>query len=231
MWIEPQYRVLKEEKNNQVTFIGSMDIQRMLLFEQVLDQAPDLPLAIYGNGWHDPETTLHPLTPDYTFNKKIMFNVNLIKQLGIIPYLRKIKHRNSDAVLSSILSAKIHTPPTFAQYNALTAESMITLGVNRYPSFHFPLSKPDSYSRLRDIEAPMLGACYLTEWTEGIEELYDTENEIAVYKNASELIIKTKELEADFNKRRTLKINGRKRALSTHSIPNSINSIKCSLSL
>ncbi len=100
-----------------------------------------------------------------------MFNLNSIKQLGIIPYLRKIKHRNSSSVLSGTLIAKINTPPKFEQYNALTAESMITLGINRYPSFHFPISKPDSYSRLRDIEAPMLGACYLTEWTEGIEEL------------------------------------------------------------
>ncbi len=108
---------------------------------------------------------------------------------------------------------------------------MITLGINRYPSFHFPISKPDSYSRLRDIEAPMLGACYLTEWTDGIEELYDTENEIAVYKNTDELIMKIKELEADVNKRRALKINGQKRALSTHTIPDSLNNIKCSLSL
>ncbi len=54
MWIEPQYRVLKEEKNSQVTFIGSMDIQRMLLIEQVLEKAPDLPLAIYGAGWLEP---------------------------------------------------------------------------------------------------------------------------------------------------------------------------------
>ena len=225
MWIEPQYRVLKEEKNDQVTFIGSMDIQRMLLFEQVLEQAPGLPLAIYGAGWLEPEITLHPVTADYTLDKKIMFNLNAIKQLGIIPYLRKIKHRNSNSVLSNALIAKIHASPTFEQYNALTAESMITLGINRYPSFHFPLYKPDTYSRLRDIEAPMLGACYLTEWTAGIGELYDIENEIVVYRNAGELAAKTRELRADINKRKMLRFNGRKRALNEHQISISLNKI------
>ncbi len=139
MWIEPQYRVLKGEKNAQVTFIGSMDIQRMLLFEEVVEQAPDLPLAIYGHGWSDPETTLHPIATDYTLGKKIIFNLNSIKQLGITPYLRKVKHRNINAVLSNILISKLHEPPTFEQYNALIAESMITLGINRYlPSFRSP---------------------------------------------------------------------------------------------
>jgi hypothetical protein len=224
MWVEPRYRVLKEETNQQITFIGSKDIQRKLLFEEVLEQDPYMPLSIYGNGWKNDDSPPQHLS-DYTFDKKIIFNVNFIRQQGIIPYLRKIKHRNINMGLSSPLSQKTNKPPTFEQYNTLTAESMITLGVNRYPSFQFPLSKPHSYSRLRDIEAPMLGACYLTEYTDGIEELYDIENEIAVYKNADELMGKIKELQADFNRRKKLKINGQKRALLDHNIPNSLNKI------
>jgi spore maturation protein CgeB len=108
---------------------------------------------------------------------------------------------------------------------------MITLGINRYPSFRFPLVKPDTYSRLRDIEAPMLGACYLTEWTEGIDELYDTQNEIAVYRNEAELINKIAELRADHDTRKKLKANGQKRALEKHSIPASLAKIKSKLNI
>ena len=76
-------------------------------------------------------------------------------------------------------------------------EDAITLGVNRYPSFRFPATRPDTYSRLRDIEAPMLGACYLTEWTEGLDQLYDLELEIATYRSAEDMVEKLAELGAD----------------------------------
>ena len=119
--------------------------------------------------------------------------------------------------------------PAFDQYNELTSRSMITVGINRYPSFHFPFDQPDSYSRLRDIEAPMLGACYLTEWTEGIDELYIPGNEIETYRNADEFIEKVKALQGDHKKRKSLKINGQKRALETHSILSSLNKLLCAL--
>ena len=231
MWIEPQYRVLKEETNMQITFIGSVDIQRQLLFEEMIAQAPDLPLAVYGNGWKGNNTIAQPAVPDYTLSKKIKFNFDFIAQQGFAAYRRKMQQRNMNAAISSQLNAKIHEAPAFDQYNQLTAGSMITLGVNRYPSFSYPLDKPDSYSRLRDIEAPMLGACYLTEYTDGLENLYDPENEITVYKNAAELVAKAAELQNDPAKRKKLKINGQKRALNDHSIPVSLGKILGALGL
>ena len=77
--------------------------------------------------------------------------------------------------------------PNDLEYVEITQQSMITLGVNRYPSFRYPLNKPDTYSRLRDLEAPMLGACYLTEWTEGLDDLYELGTEIETYKTAEEM--------------------------------------------
>jgi len=226
MWVDPKYRVLKEETNKEVTFIGSKDIQRKLLFEQLTALDPDIPLAVYGNGWkNEGSPGSEPVAPNYTLGKKVIFNLNLMKQLGPIPYLRKIKYRGIHTGVNSILGAKTHEPPTFEQYNSLTAESMITLGVNRYPSFKFPLQYPGTYSRLRDIEAPMLGACYLTEWADGIDQLYDIGNEVAIYRTAEELSEKIKELQTQPGKRRELKINGQRRALQQHSIPCSINKL------
>ena len=226
MWVKPQYRVLKQEKNNQATFIGSKDIQRTLLFESLVEHNPSLNLAIYGNGWKPDETPQNnPVFPDYTYDKKIIFNINFIKEQGFTAFLRKLKYRNFNPEVSSKLASKVNNPLSFNDYNTLTAESMITLGVNRYPSFRYPLIQPDSYSRLRDIEAPMLGACYLTEYTEGIESLYDIENDIAVYRNADELAIKIKDIGADLNRRKKLKINGQQRALNENSIPNSLSKI------
>jgi len=224
MWVEPKYRKFTPETRHQVTFIGSKDIQRILLLESVLHGQPDVPLAVYGNGWKENDI---PATPNkqLTIPGKIKFNLGFIQEQGITSFLRKIRYRHMTYAISDALSAKTCRSPSFDVYNELTAASMITLGINRYESLRFPLHDPDSYSKLRDIEAPMLGACYLTEYTEGIGELYDIETEITVYKNAEELIGKINELQADPAKRKKQKLNGQKKALNEHNIPSSLNKI------
>lgn len=224
MWVAPRYRILREESNKQVTFIGSEDIQRKLLLEKVIKKKQDINLAIYGKGWASGDISLQPSTVGYTLKKKIAFNLDFVASNGVSAFMRKIEQRNI-GYDESVFVSKVNQSLTFEEYNRLTSESMITLGINRYPSFHYSHLKPNRYSRLRDIEAPMLGACYLTEYTEGIGELYDINNEIMVYENEDGLIEKVNELKKDEGKRRKLKINGQKRALSDHQISNSLNKI------
>jgi len=224
MWVEPKYRVSKVENNMQVTFIGSKDLQRILLLEDIVRLWQGIPLAVYGNGWKENDIPVAFNAPS-SISSKIKFNLGFIQEQGITSFVRKIRYRNMTYDISDTLATKTCRSPSFERYNELTAQSMITLGVNRYESFRFPIDNPDSYSKLRDIEAPMLGACYLTEYTEGIGELYDIENEIAVYKNADGLIGKVNELQSDPAKRKKLKINGQKKALNEHSIPTSLNKI------
>jgi len=231
MWIAPQLRVACPETNSQVTFIGSGDIQRQMLFEEVAAKCPQMPLAMYGNGWKAGNADLAVSQPDYTFNKKLFYQYRFIKDNGVIPYLRKIRHRDISTEISSSLAPKLQGTISFDTYNQLTAESMVTLGVNRYPSYHYPIDKPNTYSRLRDIEAPMLGACYLTEWTDGLDELYDIEEEINVYRSADELIERVSALQSDPVKRKSLRLNGQKRALQDHSIPQSLKKIATALNL
>lgn len=224
MWVEPQLRVLPDERIHQITFIGSKDIQRYLFLEKIIVQNPNLPLAIFGTGWDNviPEKIA---SESYSLDKKLIYQYSFIKKNGVIPYLRKLKQRNIPRPVSTALKTKIHEAIDFKTYNKLTAESMITLGINRYPSYYFPLHQPNTYSRLRDIEAPMLGACYLTEWTQGIEDLYNVGTEIEVYKKTEDLIEKVKELKADEKKRTRLRINGQKRALQDHTIVQSLHKI------
>ncbi|MDB5109924.1 MAG: hypothetical protein JWR67_1038 [Mucilaginibacter sp.] len=225
IWVDPRLRTLSEESNKQITFIGSKDIQRQLFFEELIQHAPQLPLAIYGKGWDENILKQLSTSANYTFNKKLRYQFNFIKKNGIAAYLRKLNNRNTSASVSSALKSKIYGSPGFDQYNHLIATSMITVGVNRYPSFHFPIALPDTYSRLRDIEAPMLGACYLTEYTEGIENLYDLKKEIETYKGPEDFIEKVNKLTFDHKQRNEMKTNGQKRALQDHSIPQSLNKI------
>lgn len=224
IWIAPALRIPSDEHYQQITFIGSKDIQRQLFFEEIQAKEPALPLALYGAGWEN-DPTEKPSIINYTLAKKLQHQLKFLTGNGISAYSRKLEQRKIPSIISPALKAKVHGTISFEMYNKLSAESMITVGINRYPSYHFPIHKPDTYSRLRDIEAPMLGACYLTEWTAGIEQLYDIEHEIATYKTPEDFIEKALALQADPQKRKMLKINGQKRALQDHTIGQSLNKI------
>ena len=68
----------------------------------------------------------------------------------------------------------------------------------------------------------MLGACYLTEWTEGLEYLYEPGREVDCYRSAEELTEKLSQLAVKPEHRRELRRCGQRRALSEHSIPASL---------
>jgi hypothetical protein len=230
IWVDPKLRVAQRETNQEITFIGSKDIQRRLLFEDIIKQNPEINLAIYGKGWD--ETTLHPpAITGYAISKKMHHQYRFIKTHGVVAYARKLGQRNTSGLLTPSLKSKIRGLVNFEDYNKLTSQSMITVGINRYPSFQFPLSSPDTYSRLRDVEAPMLGACYLTEYTEGLEDLYVPGKEIEVYLTAEDFIDKVTQLKHDLQQRKALRANGQKRALHDHSIPSSLKKIRCTVGL
>ncbi len=229
MWVAPKYRELSNEETNEVSFIGSKDVQRWLLFEEVVKKGLDL--NIYGHGWINEGTNLSILDnmANSGFKQKLQNQISFLKRFGITGFYHKLNQKNLKINISISLEQCLKGKPKFDEYIKITKESAITLGVNRYPSFHHPLNNPDTYSRLRDIEAPMLGACYLTEWTEGIDEMYEIGKEIEVYKTTDELLQKVIALLNSKEKRNELRINAQKKALDNYGIPKTLDSILCYL--
>lgn len=223
MWVDPKYRTPSKIVQGNISFIGSKDIQRQLFFEELIKLNPTINLAIYGNGWRPEVNSESQITQSNV--KRSINQIQFISKHGIKSYLNKLKFGSYNPPISNALEAIINGKISFEEYIRITRESNITIGVNRYPSFNFPLLQSNSYSRLRDIEAPMLGACYLTEWTEGLDEMYEIEKEIETFKNQDQFVEKVKELEIDSIKRMSLRRNGQKKALQALSIPNSINKI------
>ena len=226
MWVEPKNRNLPTIETNGVSFIGSVDVQRVLLFEEAVKKG--LQINIYGKGWKDErvETIIHEKNIDKSGVKQTLVNqMVFLKRFGLAGFFRKMSQRNLQFNPSTNLEKSLKGKLTFEDYVTITKESAVTLGVNRYPSYHYPLNSPNTYSRLRDIEAPMLGACYLTEWTEGIDKLYEVGKEIEVYSNAEDLKEKAIRLLADKQKRMVLRRGGQERALKQHSIQTSLKAI------
>ena len=79
-----------------------------------------------------------------------------------------------------------------------------------------PGSELVSHVRLRDFEAPMCGACYLTGYSDEIEEFYRVGIEIDTYRDTNELIDKTRYYLRDASAAQRLRHAGHDRALRDH---------------
>lgn len=226
MWVKPELRNTCIQEKYPVSFIGSKDMQRIRLLGEAVQKG--LELEIRGSGWMEGhKKAVNPTS--ISLVKKAINQIDFVKKYGLYGYYRKWENRSVSYPEHDSLKRAIREKPDFLGYTDITRSSQVTLGINRYPSFKHPISKPDTYSRLRDIEAPMLGACYLTEWTEGLDKMYDLDREISVYRNEDELIEQTKALVRDHARRKSLREKGQKRALDQLSIVHSLKTITNSL--
>ena len=238
-WV-PEYKALELYRNEnmpalhlpmpmwvtQISFIGSNDFQRVNLFERICSLDMDLPIAIYGSGWTGSNINTSNIQEEYTIQNKIRSQFDFIHSEGLVAYSRKIINRGNKIAPSATLLKRVKGKVSFEDYICISKESMITVGVNRYPSFHFPKYSPNTYSRLRDIEAPMLGCCFLTEWTTGLDYMYDIDKEILVYTTPEHFIEQSQRLISDKKMRDSLRVNGQRKALEELTIPKSLKKLE-----
>ena len=71
----------------------------------------------------------------------------------------------------------------------------------------------------------MLGACLLTEHAPGLEEMFDCESEIEIYRTAKEMVEKIAILKGDKERRARMRRSAQARALSDHSLPRTLGRI------
>jgi hypothetical protein len=226
IWVEPKFRdALIAKELPGATFIGSKDVLREQLLSKAVENGLDV--RIGGSGWVNTGNNTASAIPVRGSLSQILLNqYRFVQQHGLKGWAVRHSNRLQKAPISAIPGNHLFGSPAFEEYVSITQSSMVTLGINRVPTYKRPNSNPLTYSRLRDIEAPMLGACYLTEYTEGLPLLYDLDKEIWCYKNADELVEKTNELLKSQEKRIQLRHHGQQRALNAHSIPRSMALIK-----
>lgn len=222
MWVSPKYRSVTLTQNTNISFIGSKDQLREKLLSRAIGNG--FLIEIRGDGWERSEEKLPSLTKGKIFNK-IHNQIKFIETSGFKHWIIK-NLQGLGKKPNTIPEQYLLEKPNFEDYIKITQQSLITLGINRVPSFQRLNNNPLIYSRLRDIEAPMLGACYITEYNEGLTKLYEIGQEIETYKTVDELIFKCTELRNSPALRNELRIGGQKRALESHTIPHSLEKIK-----
>ena len=222
-WIPPEQRTWDHPDTYGPTFVGSRDEQRERLFADVLARGG--PVTLRGPEWLPEDSRPVNPFPPVSAATKLARQVEFVRDEGPAAWVRKMAHRSHMPVPDHVF-AHAAAPSAFGEaYVRVLQQSEVSIGVNRYPTFRHPFSRPDTYSRLRDVEAPMMGACYLTEHAPGLDKMYDVGQEVETYRDADEMIEAIRRLQADPAKRRSLRRRGQERALRDHSVAESVRRI------
>jgi hypothetical protein len=226
-WIPSNLRNVPAEGDEPPTFIGSIDPLRADLLARALGKVD---FVVRGSGWQavgDRARAKSRPMRDLLINQ-----CDILRRHGLAPILRKLGDRIRPLPHASVPPVSIGEAPRDSdEYFRLTRQAQVTIGINRVPTPWASNRCPLAYSRLRDIEAPMVGACYLSEWTEGLARLYELGAEIETYRTADELADKLHELRKSPGRRAELRARAQRRALHDHSIPRSLAKIIARLGL
>jgi hypothetical protein len=230
-WVPVGFRDVPLSESEPATFIGSADILRRDLLGRALQAGADF--TIRGPGWvNESQATVLKPADARPLSRLIANQLATVRNQGLTVLIRKIGNRVRPLRHVSIPASRICTAPIGDdEYFRITREAMVTIGVNRVPAPRASNHRPLAYSRLRDIEAPMLGACYLTERTEGLGSLFELGDEIETYGTAEELSGKLAELSKAPLRRMNMRKRAQRRALNDHSVGRSIDRISRHLGL
>lgn len=226
--VPPELRHTPAERAPVARFIGRGDRLRLRLLAHLRDA--QLPLEIHGHAWSAGETRAAIRTAP-TLAARLADWAGVARRQGLAAVWHRLAFRGRDSFPAPDLSTCLRGAAPDDAYAELLAGCAVTLGINRFPKWGPPGRDFGVYSRLRDIEAPMLGACYLTEHTPELERLYDCEREILTYRDESELVEKTRHLLASPDLRRSLRVAAQRRALADHTIARSIDAVAQSLGI
>ena len=215
-WVAPQWRNVPESEPLPPTFVGTRDEQRERLFAAAYRQG--LQMDLRGTGWAGEDPSWN--NPPAGRGLGLLANQwDYAVRHGLPALGRKLVGRIfPEKPVNYDFARWVREPCVGDDYWRVLRDSRVCVGVNRYPSPRRSPSRPGLYSRLRDIEAPMVGAAYLTEMAPGLDELYELGREVEVYHSPEELVAKSEALARDAKLRRMLREKGQRRALAHHGI-------------
>ena len=221
----------REARAARACFVGQRYADRDRHLAALINEG--VPVDIYGSGWRAEasENGKHELPfeiKDEYLGRKLKepgglrsYAAATLQNLGrhgmLDGTLRTINQaryragrRSLDPLLATAARGRAQDlSATFARYEVVLNFS------NVWADGH-PGSQLIPHVRLRDFEAPMCRACYLTGYTDEILDFYEPGTEIDLYRNTEELIEKTKYYLAHPTQAERLRAAGYERASRDH---------------
>lgn len=209
------YHPVEVERSIGVSFVGQRYALRPMYIGRLLDEGTDA--QVYGPGWR--LRTPGPLGEAKRSLRRAVTSVRAVTALGAEA---RARYAAESAWLESAervrlqYPANMHGPVSDDEMIWLYSASRVCLGFSEVFDAHDPSAEVKRHLHLRDFEAPMCGAMYLTGRTDELEEFYELETEVVTYGDADELIEKTRFLLANPAVCARVRAAGLKRARACH---------------
>lgn len=199
-----------------VTFVGQCYARRPYYIWHLLENSVNV--QVFGPGW-----LLKPDKPLLRRPVRWARRTKLLLQ-AMIAFSPRNRHRFSAQVadidlrdgLRQKYSAHLHVPLTDDEMIRKFSESKISLGFLEVYDAHNPEELIKQHLHLREFEAPMSGALYLTGWCEELAEFYEIDKEVVVYRSEHELLDKVQFYSKHPNQADRVRRAGHQRALADH---------------
>ena len=210
------YQEYSLEKEFDVTFVGQNYALRPYYINHLLDNGIDV--NVWGSGWREKED-LRLLREIFYFGKKykdiskLALTMDRKKSYYIASQLAYLEFRN---LLQKKYTRNFHHPLSDNNLVKMYSQSKISLGFVEVWDHHQPGGIERSHVHLREFEAPMSGALYCTGYTEELNEFYELDKEIIVYRCKSELLDKVKFYLSHPVEAERIRVAGYERALKCH---------------
>ncbi|HME43780.1 MAG TPA: glycosyltransferase [Syntrophorhabdales bacterium] len=190
------YRTLGLPKDLGIVFVGRQKMDRAAIVQALIEN--DLPVRVWGPDWHH-------LIPQRSWIRRALRCI--VKTREVKELERKWRKACSPDGLSDAAMVEVFN------------RADIVLGCSKM--LRTDDEGNQAYVRmvnLRDIEAPMCGACYVVEEMDEIHDYYAVGSEIVTYKTEGELVDVTKWLLRNQGTRERIAAAGHRRALREHTM-------------
>jgi hypothetical protein len=209
------YRPMDVPVRYDVTFTGMRYADRSSALLALRERGVDA--HAFGPGWQGVAAAGHPDAA-----RRSALPAPLAEALKLVRFtlegrdpVRVVRDRLEWNRLRARHGAALHGPVDDEAYVRLYSESRISVGFVVVGDTH-RTKKPGYQVRLREFEAPMSGAFYLTGYFEELDEFYDIGREIAVYRSHEELVDRCRWYLAHEAEREAIRRAGLARAQRDH---------------
>ncbi len=210
------YKTYNSPKARQVSFVGQNYATRTQYIWHLLESGVDT--HVYGPGW--------VLKRDYPRLREFLRWARRTREaLGALVAVSVVRRAYRSASLAHLdlterlrqkYRANLHGPISDEQMIEKYSDSQISLGFLDVFDFHDPSSTVKQHLHLREFEAPMSGAFYVTGYCEELTEFYEPDKEIITYRNVHELLHKVKYYLSHPEEAERIRLAGQQRALQCH---------------
>ncbi len=173
-------------KKHKVTFVGANYGLRTRYIHFLLENGVDV--STFGPGWkYGANSYLASFLKRYFLALKTISSRGTLQQAKCSALLAEHDFKRN---LAANFPLNLHDIITDEKLIDLYSESEISLGFLEVYDQHDPSKMVLKHMHLRDFEAPLSGAFYMTGFSDEVAEMFEPDKEVVVYSSSEELLDK-----------------------------------------